>query len=701
MLDRSGDLMALAYAAAQSQDLSPPPWVGPGICAGAFLLVGGMVWLKIRSTAHEARAEAAREAEFRARLQDFHPRLQYAVTVLQDQFKAKQLWAEDLKIGTPKSGRIDTWPHLAESPDPAVERDGGLRPLSPLAAQVRLTIPPGCSAKTFIDRTDAITGALNVLGTRYIRRNGNTVELELRGEAPTPDPDLLAQIDERLHPAVATLTDPWEAAKLWVTDMKIGTEATPETPADWPRLVPSPPELDPPDNGIRPMPVGAHIRVQIPGNASAENFTARTGNLVSSFDAKDVTVVYNDGKVVCLELRVTNPLGDMVLLPEHPETPVDLENLRVGKQEDGEYYRLAIRGTHLLLGGITGSGKSSGLWSIIAAIAPAVLAGVVQIHMIDLKRGTEMSAGYKLYESWARKPKEAIQVLEKMVLIMRERADEYTEVSMETGRPMRKHVPRPGDPHHVLIIDEILMLLKIASKTTVVCPDIPNPDGEDISTVFVNGKERENLLPLTVYAGALLLELLSQARAIGVTVIAATQNAAKEIMELLRDMIPTLIGLRQASVEQERMMFGPGARERGVRATEITVDEAGTVFVDQTETGRAATRARFFYVDDDDIQDLVRTYGRKQTLALEAAPAAAKVITMDDHRPGVDLDKPVPARCKNPNCKRGDDGRAAELVGLSPTGRPKEYCDDACRQAAKRARVARGRASSHPRTATN
>ncbi|MFB7837849.1 FtsK/SpoIIIE domain-containing protein, partial [Streptomyces sp. NPDC056056] len=520
MLDRSGDLMAVAYAAAQSQALSPPPWVGPGIGAGAFLLVGGMVWLKIRSTAHEARAEAAREAEFRARLQDFHPRLQYAVTMLQDQFKARQLWAEDLKIGTPRSGRIDTWPHLAESPDPTVERDGGLRPLSPLAAQVRLTIPPGCSAKTFIDKTDAITGALNVLGTRYISRNGNTVLLELRGEAPTPDPALLADIDERLHPAVATLTDPWEAAKLWVTDMGIGTPATPEAPADWPRLVPSGPDQEgKPDNGIRPMPVGAHVRVRIPGDASVENFIAKTSKICSSVNAKDVTVVYHDGEIVCLELRVTNPLGDMVPLPKHPETPVDLEKLRVGKQEDGDYYRLAIRGTHLLLGGITGSGKSSGLWSIMAAIAPLVLAGVVQIHMIDLKRGTEMSAGYKLYETWARKPKEAIRALEKMVVIMRERADEYTEVSMETGRPMRKHIPKAGEPHHVLIIDEVLMLLKIASKTTKVCPEIPNQDGDDISC-DENGKP--NMLPLTVYAGALLLELLSQARSIGVTVIAAT-----------------------------------------------------------------------------------------------------------------------------------------------------------------------------------
>lgn len=691
MLDSSGDLMALAYEAAQTQAMAPPAWIGPGIGVGAFVLVGGLIWVKVRSAAHEARAEAAAEAEARARLQEFHPRLRYAVTVLTDEFKNRQLWA-DLKIGTTTAGRLDTWPRLTDSPDPFAKPDGGLVAM-PLGAQVRLTIPPDCAAKTFIDKADAITGALQVQGVRFVHRDANTVLLELRGEAPTPDPLLLEKIDPRLHPAVATLTDPWEAFKLWVADTGIGRAATPDTPADWPHLMPSPPDLLPPDTGIRPMPVGAHVRVRIPRNASAERFRDKVEYLKSTFDAKDVTVVYDDGEVVCLELRVCNPLGDSVPLPEHPETPVDLERLRVGKQEDGDYYRLAVRGTHLLLGGITGSGKSSGLWSIIAAVAPAVRAGTVQIHMIDLKRGTEMSAGVRLYTTWAKFPTAAVRALEKLVLIMRARADEYTGVSEETGRPMRKHIPRPGDPHHLLIIDEILMLLKIVSKTTTVCPEIPNQDGEDISMVIgLGGREKENQIPLPVYAGALLLELLSQARAIGVTVIAATQNAAKDIMELLRDMIPTLIGLRQASVEQERMMFGPGARDRGVRATEITVDEAGTVYVDQTESGRAATRARFFHVTDDDIVKLVNTYGRKQTLALEAAPA--KVLTMDDHRHNIiDLDKPVvPAVkiCAAPNCTLE--------VEDAHTGRPKKYCSEAHGQAARRAAKKR---RGHPGAAMN
>ncbi|MEV0766560.1 FtsK/SpoIIIE domain-containing protein [Nocardia sp. NPDC050435] len=688
VLGNSGELTAAVYAAAESQALAPPAWVGPGIGIGAFMLIGGAIWMKVRGASDDLATEAAREAAFRARLQDFHPRLHHAVTVLHDDWKARTLWVDDLKIVRSTAGRISAWPQLAPSRPGAEDPDDGIRPLGELGMQVRLSMPPGCEPDSFIKRTDAITSALDVKGTRYVSNDGKHVLLELRGDVPTPDPALLAKLPERLHPAVATLSDPWEAAKLWVSKMGMGTDATPTSPADWPNLIPSPPELDPPDNGIRPMPVGAHIRAKIPHGWSAADFANKAEDLKAVFDAKDVTVVYNDGETVCLELRVCNPLGDTVDLPEDVETPVNLEALRVGMQEDGNFYRIAIRGNHILLAGLTGSGKSSGLWSIIGALCPAILTGHVQVHMIDLKRGTEMSAGHRLYQSWATKPTEAIRLLEDMVTLMRERADAYTAVSMESGKPLRKHIPTADNPHHVIMLDELIALLKLPGKTTVI-PEIPNADGD----IVLDKKGGPAEFPLTAYATLLLLELLSQARALGITVIMATQNAAKEIMDLVRDMIPTLVGLRQASVEQERMVFGPGAKDRGVRTTEISPDEAGMVFVDQTESGRSATRARFFYVSDDKIERMVATYGRKRTLALPAAPGApANVLPMATHRPDPAA-PPKPRICQGPKC--------TVVLDQSPVGRTKLYHSEACRKAAERARAKKAAADGHAGATVN
>src|SRR5690606_28871598 len=103
-------------------------------------------------------------------------------------------------------------------------------------------------------------------------------------------------------------------------------------------------------------------------------------------------------------------------------SPVPLEAVRVGIREDGEPYRLMIRGNHLFIAGLTGSGKSGLLWSIMAGLAPDIKAGRVELHMIDLKLGTEMAAGYRLYASWAYEVIEGLALLEKMVHIMRNRA---------------------------------------------------------------------------------------------------------------------------------------------------------------------------------------------------------------------------------------------------------------------------------------
>ena len=76
-----------------------------------------------------------------------------------------------------------------------------------------------------------------------------------------------------------------------------------------------------------------------------------------------------------------------------PVEATDPKALPVAVREDGLTYRLRLLGTHLLVVGATGSGKGSVLWSIIAALAPAIRDRTAQVWALDPKGGMELAAG--------------------------------------------------------------------------------------------------------------------------------------------------------------------------------------------------------------------------------------------------------------------------------------------------------------------
>lgn len=481
------------------------------------------------------------------------------------------------------------------------------------------------------------------------------------------------QFPWEVHYALDLLHDDFAARAMWTNpQVGVGQPENPNAmfPGTWPQLLPGQDPGHHPDSGVRNSPVGLRVRLEMPPGYSANHIRSRLDNIASSLHVPTVQVVASHGNVVSIELRVRNPLAQAQKLEAPEPYPVPLEAVRVGVQENGDAYRLAIRGNHLFIAGLTGSGKSGLLWSIIAALAPDIKAGRVELHMVDLKLGTEMSAGYRLYASWAYEVAEGLAVLEKLVHIMRNRANPRREHSMRTGEPLRKHEPIPDDPHHVLMIDEIIALLKLPGDRKIRA-NIRQLDGTYAEEEVRVGK----------YAGLLLLELLSQARSFGITVIVATQNAAKEIFDLLRDMFPTMVGLRLASEEQSRMVFGVGAAERGVAATDIPVDEPGTVFIDSPEAGGMAIRARAYKVTDTDIIHLVRIFGRPAdapdlpTMAVLSPAAKALDSAVEESGNVVDL-----RRDEVPLVAQADDEVSRcllcgeEIEPLPGGGRPPKFC---------------------------
>jgi S-DNA-T family DNA segregation ATPase FtsK/SpoIIIE len=154
-------------------------------------------------------------------------------------------------------------------------------------------------------------------------------------------------------------------------------------------------------------------------------------------------------------------------------------------------------------------------------------------------------------------------VLEDAVLVMRERQSALRGVT-------QTHVPTPDEPLIVILIDELAAL-----------------------TGYVNDRDVKRRI-----ANALSL-LLSQGRAVGVTVLAAIQDPRKETLPA-RDLFPVRILLRVTEAEHVHLVFGPGARDKGAKADEIPYSLPGVAFV-QVDGVAEPIRVRFAYISKDYI----------------------------------------------------------------------------------------------------
>ncbi len=260
-------------------------------------------------------------------------------------------------------------------------------------------------------------------------------------------------------------------------------------------------------------------------------------------------------------------------------TGVDLAAVPVGRREDGRVFCLRILHTHLLVAGETGAGKGSVIWSVLCGLAPAIRGGVVRVWAIDPKGGMELAFGAPLFNRFlyggptatgAAWQEATAELLEDAVRVMQERAARCRGV-------VRLHTPTTTEPLVLVVIDEVASLTAYVTDAAV----------------------RKRL------AAALSL-LLSQGRAVGVTVIAATQDARKEVLGM-RDLFPTRIALRAAEAEQADMVLGAGARVRGARTDQISDRTPGVGYV-ALDGVPEPVRVRFAHVTDDHIATVVKAY---------------------------------------------------------------------------------------------
>lgn len=327
------------------------------------------------------------------------------------------------------------------------------------------------------------------------------------------------------------------------------------------------------------------VRARMLPGQTVQDWIAAAPRLAQTFGVRQVRAhaVPADEHLVELWALVRDPLVKPVPVIA-PSPVVDLAAIPVGRREDGQPFTLPVIYSHLLIGGETGSGKGSVLWSLLVGLAPAIQTKLVRVWALDPKGGMELGMGAPLFEHFAygqARPgaawqEDMAQLLESAVHGMQARAARLR------AEGIRKHAPTPDDPLHVVLVDELAAL-----------------------TAYVTDHALRRRLE------AALSLLLSQGRAVGVVVIGATQDVRKETLAM-RDLFPTRVALRAAEPTQADMVLGAGARARGALTDRIPDATPGVGYV-VVDDAPEPVRVRFSHVTDQAILDTASTYAPVET----------------------------------------------------------------------------------------
>lgn len=369
---------------------------------------------------------------------------------------------------------------------------------------------------------------------------------------------------------------------------------------DFPRLL-----------GVSCTGVGDVVRVgMLPGQTLAQ-WVASADRLAQAFNAPACRVAPVPGRPQQLRLEfTTRDALAAVVAPFAPldASEVDLEAVPVALTETGTVFTLPVLYAHTLIAGETGAGKGSVLWSVLAGVAPAIRSGLVQVWAIDPKGGMELGTGAPLFarfaygapiaDSTADEAKDAKSgrgapawqedmavLLELAVQVMQARASKLRGVS-------RKHTPTVAEPLVLVVIDELAALTAYVTDAAI--------------------KKR---------LSAALGLLLSQGRAVGVSVIGATQDARKETLNM-RDLFSRRVALRTAEADMGDLILGSGHRARGFRTDHISASTPGVAYV-AAEGGAEPARVRFTYLTDADIHTLAGEFAPTHRGALVPVPHEA------------------------------------------------------------------------------
>ncbi|MEV6388789.1 cell division protein FtsK [Nocardia xishanensis] len=314
------------------------------------------------------------------------------------------------------------------------------------------------------------------------------------------------------------------------------------------------------------------LLVKLVGGQTVQMWAKQSDALRHAFGAVGVRVRHAESGFVRLQVIHTDRLTEPIPLPRVEAKTVDLEALTIGMTELGEPWKIRLLGNQLLVAGKMGSGKGSVIWSLIAAVGPAIRDGRVVLWVIDPKGGMEFGAAREWFARFAydNGPK-ALELMRDAAALVQQRGQIYMT------KAERKITPSIAEPLVVVIIDEAASL----------------------TAYYSDRKIKDEILR---HMGT----VLTQSRAVAVPMVGSLQDPSKDVLEL-RQLYPYRVGLRMSEPTQPNMLFGPSGRERGALCDEIPESTPGVAYVEH-ETSVEITRVRAYWVTDEDIDWIMRTY---------------------------------------------------------------------------------------------
>jgi S-DNA-T family DNA segregation ATPase FtsK/SpoIIIE len=314
------------------------------------------------------------------------------------------------------------------------------------------------------------------------------------------------------------------------------------------------------------------VVVQIVVGQSVDDWQKKSLALAEALRVQRVTIRSRRPGEIAITAHRKDALADAIRLHRlSRDSDVDFSQLDVGIAESGHAWRLPVLGHHILVAGATGAGKGSVLWSLIAGLAPAVRRGTARLLVVDPKGGMEFARGRRLFSGFV------YDNGERTLALLRAANEVMQRRALRLRGHTRLHSPTASAPLIVIIVDEIASL-----------------------TAYIGDRkfrsEVEQLLGL----------LLSQGRAVGVSVVAAVQDPSKDVLPI-RQLFSIRIGMRMTESTQTAMVLGAAARDAGAVCDEIPTTTPGVAYVCQD--GRAEpVRARAFNVSDADIDYLTTQF---------------------------------------------------------------------------------------------
>jgi hypothetical protein len=289
----------------------------------------------------------------------------------------------------------------------------------------------------------------------------------------------------------------------------------------------------------------------------------QTDTLAEVIGCHEVEVTKTGPGVASLQFHWNDPVGRVLPLTHLPAPPKG--QLAYGIRQDGSPASILLDKS-LLIGGMTGMGKSNTIWALLAdAIRQDI---PLALYVSDPKGGIELGAlkehvGVKGGLIEVRQYVTRVDETDKMVRAMHS-ALLCRQRWMEERR-MRKVSPSRENPACILILDEVLLVTKLVKDGT----DSP------IGQITLAG------------------------RAAGYAVWGATQIGQKENLGPWRDLITQRICYATSNVETTDSILGSRAEANGGRCSALQKPGVGYSYDDDIKVPR---KFRAAYVSDEDTK---------------------------------------------------------------------------------------------------